>query len=105
MVIGTVKSKNGISIRLTEERWRHITSSHPEITSNSHQLVLETVENPEVIFKGDVGELLAVQKIPRKKAYLVVPYKELREDGFILTAYLTTDSEWLFKREIIWNKE
>lgn len=106
MVLGIVTSKNGVKIRLTDERWKHITTSHIEVRLKDHKRVLNVVKNPEVIFKGDVGELLAVCKLHRKKIWIVVAYKELDEDdGFILTSYLTTDSKWLFKREILWNKE
>lgn len=105
MIIGTVKSKNDISIRLTRERWLHIITSHPELKSGSYELVLNTVKNPKIILRGDVGELLAVKKITRKNLWLVVPYKEVNvEDGFVLTAYITTDYDWLLKKEIIWNK-
>lgn len=106
MILGTVKSKNGVNIRLTQERWGHITTSHLELNPNNYKLVLNVVANPDIIFKGDTKELLAVKNEPRKRIWFVVAYKEVsREDGFILTAYLTTDSSWLFQKEIVWNKE
>lgn len=37
-----------------------------------------------------------------KKAWLVVVYKEEIADGFVITAYITTDIKWLFNRKIIW---
>ena len=106
MVLATAISKNGILIRLTKERWLHITLSHKEIDSAKFTTIIEVIENPDIILRGDHGELLAVKKKPRKKLYFVVPYKEVnQQDGFILTAYLTTDSRWLFQRKIIWNKK
>lgn len=95
-------SKNGILIRLTEERWKHICLMHPSLTDKQKQ-VLATVKNPEYIFKGKGGELLAVS-ILSKRVYLVVIYKEIEADGFIITAFETTDKLWLFKKELIWNK-
>jgi len=40
-----VKSKNNVSIRLTEERWFHITEEHSEMAGYYFE-VLETVEEP-----------------------------------------------------------
>lgn len=106
MILATATSKNGVLIRLTDERWNHIITSHKEINSEDYAMVMNIILDPDVIFKGDTGELLAVSKKPRKKMWVVVAYKEVRgEDGFILTAYLTTNSSWLFKREILWNKD
>ena len=106
MILGIAKSVSGAPIRLTDERWDHITTSHLEINPKDYKAVLSIVENPNVILRGDTGELLAVKKQRGKSIWNVVAYKEVgKEDGFILTAYLTTDYSWLFKREIIWNKE
>ncbi len=33
-LIATVNSKNDVSIRLTEERWKHITISHIDMEGN-----------------------------------------------------------------------
>lgn len=41
-------SKNKVPIRLTFERWYHITENHDDLASYFHE-VLETVENPEII--------------------------------------------------------
>ena len=49
-----VKSKNNVSIRLTEERWFHITEEHSEMAGYYFE-VLETVEEPEAIFEGKEG--------------------------------------------------
>ena len=105
MLLATTISKKGVIIRLTDERWYHITTSHKEVDEKDFSQIMKIIEDPDVILKGDTGELLAVQKKPGKKLWTVVAYKEVNnKDGFILTAYLTTDSKWLFKREIIWNK-
>ena len=95
-------SKNGIVIRLTEERWKHIVLMHPSLTYKQKQ-VLTTVKNPDYILKGGARELLAVSAL-LKRAYLVVVYKEETSNGFIITAFETTDTRWLFKKEIIWSK-
>lgn len=106
MILGAVNSKKNVSIRLTEERWLHIITSHREIDPIDFSSILDAVENPDAIFKGDKGELLAAKPNPRKENWLVVAYKEVDEtDGFIITAYITTDTQWLFKRKILWSKK
>lgn len=102
MDISITLSKNGIIIRLTEERWKHIKQMHPSLRDRQKQ-VLATIKNPDYIFKGNGGELLAVSALS-KSDYIVVVYKEKNNDGFIITAYETTDKLWLFKKELVWNK-
>jgi hypothetical protein len=88
-----VRSRNGVAVRLTEDRWRHIIHRHPEMVEQ-REPVLETMTDPELIQEGDYGALLAIRlfpKTPLTKKYLVVVYRELRrEDGFIVTAYFTS---------------
>lgn len=106
MVILTVLSKNGVPIRLTQERWKHIITSHLEINPQDFKRVISVIEDPDFILQGDLDELLAIKKKAGSKSWFVVPYKEVNgSDGFILTAYLTTDIRWLFQRKVIWSKE
>lgn len=106
MILATAISKNGAPIRLTEERWNHIITSHLEINLQDFKTIISVVENPDLILQGDAGELLAVKKKHRTNSYFVVPYKEVsKNDGFVLTAYLTTDNRWLLQRKVIWSKE
>lgn len=105
MILGTTRSKNGVTIRLTDERWLHITYSHKEIDATLFPIILQSIKSPDIILRGDQGELLAVRKQPRKKNWIVVVYRESdTKDGFVLTAYVTTDFRWLLKRKIVWNK-
>ena len=98
----TVVSKNGALIRLTEERWEHIVLMHPNLSGKQAQ-VLSSVKDPDYILRGTAGELLAVLKLSKER-YLVVVYKEVEDDGFIITAYGTTDVLWLFKKKLIWSR-
>ena len=88
-----VLSVGGVAIRLTEERWAHITRRHPEM-STMRTSVLQTVSEPDLVQVGDVGSLLAIRLYPTTpltRKHLVVPYREVtRVDGFVLTAYLTS---------------
>ncbi|MCL0072955.1 hypothetical protein M1O54_02180 [Dehalococcoidia bacterium] len=43
-----VRSKNGVPIRLTEERWIHITEEHSEMAGYYFEVV-QTVDEPEAI--------------------------------------------------------
>jgi len=96
-----VQSKNAVSIRLTDERWLHITEEHSEMAGYYFE-VLETIQDPEAIYEGKAEELLATKEIDPGK-YLVVAYKEVsKEDGFVITAFLTRRIEQLRRRIRIW---
>ena len=98
-----VKSKNNVSIRLTEERWFHITEEHSEMAGYYFE-VLETVEEPEAIFEGKEGECIAVREVEKGK-YVVVVYRELsKEDGFVIIAFLTRRKKQLERRRKIWQR-
>jgi hypothetical protein len=103
-VIEVVRSKNNIPIRLTEERWIHITEEHSEMAGYYFD-VLETVENPEIIFEGNNEEKIASKEFEKGK-YLFVFYKEIQQDdGFIITAFFTRQKKQLEKRKIIWKQQ
>ena len=105
MLLGKATSKNKVPIRLDSERLTHIVSSHPEIEEQDYPSILNTIKDPDIILKGDKMELLAVKKKPRTKFWFVVVYKEItQKDGFVITAYITSSAEWLFKRKIIWKR-
>lgn len=93
-------SKNGIPIRLTDERWAHITEEHCELAGLRLE-VMETVANPARIVAGKGGELLAVREIDPGKL-LVVVYRENDGDGFIITAFITSRVNSLNRRVQVW---
>ena len=98
-------SRNGVPIRLTDERWKHIRSGHPEMQCHRDQ-VLETIENPDFIQEGDFGALLAVPLYPctaLTTKYVIAPYREIRKtDGFVLTAYLSSRPS--SRRRVLWKR-
>jgi len=98
--MATVISKNGIAIRLNEERWAHITEEHAELIENRAD-VLNTIANPTQIFSGNAGELLAIKEIEARK-WLVVVYRELEGDGFVITAFLTHRKRSFERRKQLW---
>ena len=93
-------SKHGVSIRLTDERWSHITEEHCELAGLRSE-VLEAVAQPERILLGGDGEHLAIREIVEGK-HLVVIYRERIEEGFIITAFVTRRMRSLVKRRQIW---
>ena len=101
-MLETVQSKNGISIRLTDERWIHITEEHCELAGMRLE-ALETVANPARILEGGDGELLAIRETEKDK-FMVVVYRELIGDGFIITAFLTRRQQYLNRRKQVWPK-
>jgi hypothetical protein len=98
-------SKNNIPVRLSNERWLHITTGHPE-TAGLYFEILETIENPLCIYEGNYNELIAVGRIgniPDK--FIVVVYKEISlSDGFVITAYLSNKMQSFKKKKIIWKQ-
>ena len=96
----TATSVNGINIRLTDERWAHIVEEHGELNGLRAE-VLQTVKQPERILAGNEGEFLAVREMAQGK-YIIVVYRELKDDGFVITAFLTRRVRTLAKRKQIW---
>lgn len=100
----TARSRNGIPIRLPDERWIHLTEGHSEM-AGYYSEVLEVVEDPDAIYEGSSGELLAVKEMKTDK-YIVVVYKEVSEtDGFVITAFLTSRMKQLERRNRIWPRQ
>jgi hypothetical protein len=82
----------GRSIRLTEERWAHI-SEHPEMAGMEAALE-QTLAAPEVIVQssGDPEARLYYRFFSATRLggkYLCVVVKVRGEDAFVVTAYLT----------------
>ena len=96
----TVTSIAGVSIRLPEERWAHIVGHHDNLNDMRAE-VLEAVGQPDRIVAGGMGELLAVRRHKPGK-WLVVAYREFIEDGFIITAFLTSKVAPIERRRQIW---
>ena len=96
----TATSKNGIPIRLTDERWAHITDEHGELRGLRLE-VMQTIAEPIRIFAGGAGELLAIRELELGK-YIVVVYREVEEDGFVITAFLTRQIRSLERRKQLW---
>lgn len=99
-------SKNNIPIRLTSERWQHITIGHPEIAGSYYE-ILETVEDPDIIYEGSNEAKIAVKKFEEIfPKFIVTVYKEISEQGgFIITAYFSTKEQEFEKKKILWKQQ
>lgn len=87
-----LRDYEGRLIRLTEERWVHI-SEHPEMTG-MRTAVEETLEGPEVVVQSfsDPEARLYYRFYHRTVVggkYLCTVVKMRGDDAFIVTAYLT----------------
>lgn len=101
MILATAISINGVPIRLTDERWEHIIEEKTYMQSY-YDKMLEAVDGPDYILRGNAGSLIAVQTLGRRK-YIHTVYRELnKDDGFIITAFI---AEKLNKGRIIWRKK
>jgi hypothetical protein len=99
-MVKSAGSKNGVAIRLTDERWAHISEEHREISQLQSE-VLEAIRDPVRVVEGNAGELLAVRELEFGK-YMVVVYRELPSDGFVITAFLTRRIRSLERRKQLW---
>ena len=67
--------------------------------------VLETIEDPDAVYEGNSGKLLAVKDVQIDK-YIVVVYKEVSEkDGFVITAFLSSRKKQLERRTKLWQRQ
>jgi hypothetical protein len=93
-------SVNNVPIRLTYERWYHIIENHDDLASYFYE-VLETVEKPDFVVRGNKGTLKATRNTGKNR-WIVVIYRETsKTDGFIITAYFLDKRP---KGEIIWRR-
>ncbi len=96
-----VISKNGVPVRLTNERWLHIVENHDDVAGH-YDDALDTIENPQWILRGYRGALIAVRALGKRRYFCVV-YKELgQEDGFVITAYITSR---INRRAVVWREK
>jgi len=61
-MVELVYSVNGVPIRLTDERWAHITNNQPYIAAY-FESVLDAIERPTWIFQGRLLSDAAAQRI------------------------------------------
>lgn len=96
-------SKNNVPIRLTVERWYHITTGHPEVADYYYE-ILETIENPQAVYEGTNNGLIALSfQLELSDKFLVVIYRETNEtDGFVITAYVSNKIKTIQNKKLLW---
>ena len=99
-LLTTAVSIEGGTIRLTAERWRHITERHPEL-SGLRDEVMQAVADLSRLLDGNVGERLAIREVEPGKV-IAVAYQEGEPDGFVATAFLTRRIKQLERRTQRW---
>jgi len=106
--IATAISKNERTIRLTLERWFHITESHDYMAGYFYD-VLETINDPDYVVAGKKEELLAIKfykKTHIGPKYLVCCYREKNKEGLIITAFMTSKIDSILKRrKLLWRRQ
>jgi len=94
----------GRRIRVSSERWQHILD-HPEMHDQQDRLN-ETLSNPDIVISTAKDELIHIyhkryDKTPVTRKYLVIVVKLSEIDGFIVTAYFTSQ---LKRGSVLWQK-
>jgi len=106
----TARSKFGKRIHLTKATWLDkVLKDHPELSARKEHIdeVKRTVEDPDYIVSGWFGEYLALrfcEAAPRRPKYLCVVYRELDEEGFVITAFFISKPYKLLRRGVLWRR-
>jgi len=94
------------NIRLTDERYEHIESDHPEMNGQDNK-IRETILSPDSVRRSKTDaevelfyRLYASTPVTRK--YLCIVVKASPNDAFVITAYFT---DTIKQGEILWQKK
>ena len=89
-----ILDKTGRKIRLTKERWSHITSPnslHPYMINYLEEIKISLTKPLAIILnKYDDKKVNYYTYIKDRKQYLLVGVKYLNGEGFITTAFITS---------------
>ena len=96
----------GRQIRLTDERYMHIETDHPEMDSQLSRMQ-ETLANPNVIVRSRTDQDVELfykhyRTTPVTEKYLCVVVKTIADDSFIITAYFT---DTVKRGEVLWESK
>jgi|SRR5882724_4196755 len=99
-------SRHGIPIRISDERWIHVVEAHDYMAGNL-ELVIDTLQDPDAMVAGSQGELIALRHYETtvlSEKYVVAVYREFSDDGFPITAFMTSRPETILRKGILWQK-
>lgn len=96
----------GRSIRLTDERFNHLESQHPEMANQLNNIV-NTLADPDRIIRSITDASVELfykhyASTPVSMKFLCIVVKQSKDDNFIITAYYTDSVK---KGEVIWEKK
>jgi hypothetical protein len=92
---------NKVPVRLTDERWLHITEEHSEMAGYYYEAI-ETISSPDAVYAGKSGECIALRTLHTDKSIVVI-YKEVNNtDGFVITAFITSKRKQFERRVKLW---
>ncbi len=85
-----INDKTGRKIHLSNERWTHITTEHPEISN--YEKLINVLKNPDKILESNRDSKVSWYYLYNKerKRYLKISVKYLNNHGNIITAHYTT---------------
>ncbi len=88
-IIFKIKDKTGRSISLSEDKWKHIITKHPEI-ENKLEKVKQVLIKPDLIIphKFDNTKRNYYIYYKDKKRYLLVAVKYLNSEGYVNTSFM-----------------
>ena len=97
---------NGTDVRLTDERFQHITDSHPSVLELS-DAIAETLTSPDVVrlSSWNADTRLYYRWYTETKyndKYVCVVVVVTEDDAWIITAYLT---DAIKQGELLWERE
>lgn len=100
-----VKTISGSEVALFPDTLARILRKHGELLGQE-DLILFTVENPDIVLSGHRREILAIRYWPESKMgpkNVVVAYRE--DKGIIITAFITSKADKIIeKRVVLWRK-
>lgn len=106
-LLGSATSRNGVPIRLTAECWAHIVESH-DYMAGLHEWTLEAIASPDTVVVGWEGALIATQhraQTPITEKDVIVVYREVgTHEGFVITAFMTSRVDKVWRRGVIWQR-
>lgn len=97
---------NNRDVRLTDERYEHLMSDHPEMAEQIDK-VRETLLNPGKVVRSRTDPQVELfyqfyQTTPVTQKFLCVVVKAFTDDAFIITAYFTSTIK---QGEMLWEKK
>lgn len=101
----------GKVVRLSKKTWREkILKNHPEFRETSGYLgaIRETIESPDHVVAGWSGEYLAVRLCEFAQGgpkSICVVYREIDDEGFVITAFFISKLGKLLRRGIVWKNQ